>query len=125
MNWLKGVLTYLIFFVVAYIVYLVLVVLPHSKSIKRSKNKKYPPELQLLRDYYKVNINKIGVIKTLRILNFGNALMFAGLFMIVFGIKEQWLKLIIITILMIPTIWFVYYFVAKYLKHIERKRENV
>lgn len=124
MDLLKGVLTYLLFFVIAYIIYFVLVVLPHSKSIKKNKNKKYPPELQLLRDYYKVNVNKIGVIKTLRIINFVNALMFAALVMIVFGVKQQWLKIIILAVLIIPSIWCVYYFLAKILKLIERKRDN-
>ncbi|MBO6195696.1 MAG: hypothetical protein J6O56_05105 [Bacilli bacterium] len=125
MDLLRYLVIFLIYFVLGYLAYLFAVVLPHSRALKKSKNKKYPPELQLLRDYYKININKIGVIRTLRILNFVNALMFAALVMIVFNIQAIWLKILILVIIMLPTIWFVYYFIAKYLKHIERKRENV
>ncbi len=125
MNALRYLAIFLIYFVLGYLTYLFAVVLPHSRALKKTKNKKYPPELQLLRDYYKININKIGVIRTLRILNFVNALMFAALVMVVFNVQAIWLKLIILVVLMLPTIWVVYYFVAKYLKHIERKRENV
>ena len=101
------------------------VVFPQSRARKKSKKKKYPAEIEVLKGYYKIDIEKIGLIRTLRILNFFNALMFAGLVMIVFNIKEVWLKIVVLVILILPTIWVVYYFIAKYLKHLERKSENV
>ena len=116
---------FLIYFILGYLIYMFVTVIPHSRAVKKAKNKKYPPELQLLRDYYKIDISKIGVIKSLRILNFVNALMFACLVMIVFNIKVIWLKIIVLVVIMLPTIWFVYYLVAKYFKHLERKYKNV
>ena len=125
MNNLNYILIFLIYFVLGYLGYLFMVVLPYSKGVKKDKNKKHPPELQVIEGYYKIDINKIGVIRVLRILNVVNALMFAALIMVVFNIKEMWLKIVILVVLMLPTIWVVYYFVAKYLKHLERKYENV
>ncbi len=122
-HYLGLLLLFLFFFVLGYLIYLFMVVLPNSRKSK--KDKKYPPEVQLLQGYYKINIEKIGLIKVLRILNLVNALMFSALIMIVFNIKQMWLKVLILVILILPTIWVVYYFVAKLLKHIERKRDNV
>ena len=123
-NW-KYLIYFLVYFVLGYLLYMFFVVIPQGKAQKKSKKKKYPPELELLIGYYQIDVEKIGLIRTLRILNFFNALMLAGLVMVVFNIKEIWIKILILVLLILPTIWVVYYFVAKFLKYLERKSENV
>ena len=60
----------------------------------------------------------------LRILNFVNALFLSLLVMVVLPFQEPWLKILILVVLMLPSIWFIYYFLAKYLKHLERKSDK-
>ena len=118
---------FLIFFIVTYLVYYFLVTNGQIKSIrcKSKKKKELSTELLLLKNYYHINIEKLGVIKVLRIVNFVNALLISILVMAVIGIEKVWLKLIIILVILVPAIWATYYFLAKYLKHLERKNDNV
>ena len=124
---LKYVLMFIIFFIVAYIVYYFFVTNGQIKSIrgKTKKKKELSAELIFLRDYYKIDIEKIGIIKILRIVNFVNALMISILVFSVIQINQTWLKFIIILVVLVPAIWATYYFLAKYLKHLERKIDNV
>lgn len=124
---LKYVGMFIIFFLVTYIIYYFLVTNGQIKSLrgKSKKKKELSTELSLLKNYYHINIEKIGMIKVLRIVNFINALLISSLVMAVIGIEKMWLKLIIILVVLIPAIWATYYFLAKYLKHLERKNDNV
>jgi len=131
MEFLKYLIIYVIFFLIIYVLYYRLAVRPIIKNIRRkNKGKKVkrernlPTEVQFLKVYYKVDIEKIGVIRVLRILNFVNSFFLALLVMVVLPFKEAWQKIIILVVLMMPTIWFVYYFLAKYLKHLERKSDK-
>lgn len=124
---LKYVAMFVIFFIVAYIVYYFFVTNGQIKSIrgKTKKKKELSAELIFLKSYYKIDIEKIGVIKVLRIVNFVNALLISILVFSVIQINQTWLKLIIILVVLVPAIWATYYFLAKYLKHKERKIDNV
>jgi len=124
---LKYVGMYIIFFLLTYILYYFFVTNGQIKSVrgKSKKKKELSAELSLLKGYYKINIEKIGTIKVLRIVNFVNALVISGLVMAVLPIKQVWVKLLVIVIVLAPLIWAVYYFLAKYLKHLERKNDNV
>lgn len=131
MEFLKYLIIYVIFFLIIYVLYYRLAVRPIIKNIRRkNKGKKVkrernlPTEVQFLKVYYKVDIEKIGVIRVLRILNFVNSFFLALLVMVVLPFKEAWQKIIILVVLMMPTIWFVYYFLAKFLKHLERKSDK-
>ena len=128
MEFLKYFGIFCAFFVIVYVVYYFLSIRPYLKQIrKKSKGKRVkrernvPMEVQLLKGYYKIDIEKIGIIRVLRICNFINAFFLALLVLIVLPFEEPWLKIIILTVLIIPTIWFVYYFLAKFLKHLEGK----
>ena len=126
-EFLKYLGIYVLFFGVVYIVYYFFVTNGQIKSIrgKSKKKKELSTELSMLKNYYHVDIDKIGVIKVLRIVNFVNALLISTLVMAVLPFKQIWLKLLIIFVLIIPAIWATYYFLAKYLKHLERKMDNV
>lgn len=122
---IKYSLYFLASFIIIYFLYYLLVVsgqIRVSKG-KAKKQKNLPSEILLLRDYYKVDIDKIGLIRVLRILNFINALILSLLVLVVVGIDKIYIKFIILLVLLLPTIWFTYYFLAKYLKHLERKED--
>ena len=127
MEILKVIGVFVIFFIVAYVVYYFVVTNKYIRSIrgKSKKKRELSTELVFLKNYYKVNVEKIGTIKVLKIVNFINALLIAALVTIVAWIDKIWLKLLLIGILIFPLIWASYYFLAKYLKHLERKRDNV
>lgn len=127
MEILKYVIMFIIFFVVTYIIYYFLVTNAQIKSIrgKSKKKRELSAELIFLKGYYHIDIEKIGVIKILRIVNFINALLVSILVLAVIWISQIWLKLIIIFVVIVPAIWVTYYFLAKYLKYVERKMDNV
>ena len=124
---LKYVILYVILFVAAYIIYYFFVTNGQIKTIrgKAKKKKELSAELIFLRDYYHIDIEKVGKIRILRIVNFMNAILISGLVIAVVGISQVWLKLLIVLVVLIPVIWGSYYLLAKYLKHLERKIDNV
>ena len=131
MEFLKYLLIFVCFFIITYIVYYWFAVRPVVNTYKKKKKGKkikkerdLPTEIKLLQSYYKVDIEKIGVVRILRIVNVVNAFFLSLLVMAVLPIKEVWLKLIILFVLMLPAIWVVYYFLAKFLKHLERKSDK-
>ena len=96
-----------------------------KKKNKVSNEKKYGTDLQLLKAFYKIDLEKIGVLRTLKILNIVNPFVLSLLVVLVYPIKQIWLKLIVLMLIILPVVWFTYYFVAKYLRRIERKSNNV
>ena len=128
MDIIKYILIYLAFFVIIYLVYYFFSVRPiisnynkKQKGKKIKKEKELPTEVRLLQSFYGVDLEKVGIIRTLRIVNFVNAFFLSLLVMVVLPFNEVWLKILILFILILPSIWAVYYFLAKFLKHLERK----
>ena len=117
---MENIILFIMFFIVIYLIYYFVFI---RKQIKYNKNKVFS-DVKLLESYYKINVKKIGYQKVLRILNFVNALMLSCIMMIVMNIDKILYKLLIIIILIVPFIWVTYYFLAKYLKHLERKSEE-
>ena len=120
MSYVKYLILFLIFFIIIYAFYYVLFV---RKQIKFNKNGVFA-DLKILMNYYKIDIEKIGYQKVLRILCFVNSLMMSLMVLLVINIEKTTFKLLILFVLMLPCIWVVYYFLAKYLKHLERKRDK-
>lgn len=110
---------FIIFFVITYVIYYYAFV---RKQLKYNK-KKLPADIEIMINYYNVDVKKIGYQKVLRIMNFVNALMISLMMMIVINIDKVIFKILILFVLMVPCIWVVYYFLAKYLKYLERKSE--
>ena len=133
--YLKYLIEFVLLLVFVYFFYFIMIVYPQlsymrkkEKGKKIKKERKYPADLILLQSYYKIDIEKIGVIRVLRILNLVSAFVLAIFIMVILElipIKTVWTKLIISAVLILPLIWFTYYFIAKYLKHLERKYKNV
>ena len=141
MGFLKYLIIFLVVFIIIYLLYFFVIVKPelkkkknknNEKKISKKKEEKIKQTNKTLREltginiligYYHIDIDKVGKIRTLRLLNFVNAFMLSLLVMIVFPINAIWLKLFILAIVILPCIWFTYYFLAKYLKYLEGKSE--
>ena len=115
--WYKYLIYFIIFFVLIYAMYYVIFV---RKRLRYSE-KKLSADLLILKDYYKIDIKKIGYQRVLKILNLVNSLMLSLMMMIVINVDKIVYKILILFVLMLPCIWLVYYFLAKYLKYIEGK----
>ena len=126
-KWLEYLVMFVVFFIVIYILYYFFAIRPrvnNKKKNKESKKKKEQtilPEISLLQKYYGIDLEKIGMLRVYRISNFVNALFLSLLVMVTVPFNAIWIKIIILVVLMIPSIWVTYYFLAKYLKHLERK----
>ena len=113
-------LTGIITFLIIYLLYYFFIV----RVQRRKKYRKLNADASIFKDYYKINIKKIGYKKFFRILNFVNALMLTLLILSVYKVDSLITKIIILAILMLPSIWCVYYFLAKYFYYLERKGEK-
>ena len=118
----ENIILFIIFFIIIYIIYYLFYVRKHLRYNK----KKISSDVKILESYYKIDIKKIGYQKVLRILNFVNALMLSIIMMVVIKFDKIIYEVILAIVLMFPFIWVTYYFLAKYLKYLERKSdENV
>ncbi len=116
---MEKLLLFILFFISIYLIYYFAFV---RKQLKYKKNKVFS-DVKLLETYYNIDINKIGYQRVLRILNFVNALMLSIIMIIVINFNKVIYKILMIVVLIIPFIWVTYYFLAKYLKYLERKSE--
>lgn len=117
MSYIKYFIFFVLFFIIIYALYYMLFV---RKQTTFNKDNVFS-DLKILMNYYKIDVEKIGYQKVLRILCFINSLMLSLMVLMVINIEKTTFKLLILLILMIPSIWVVYYFLAKYLKHLEGK----
>ncbi len=116
---IKNVVLFIMFFIVIYLLYYFLFV---RKQVRYNKNKVLS-DVKILEIYYKIDVKKIGYQRVLRILNLVNALMLSTMVMIVYSFDNIILKIVVLTVLIVPFIWSTYYFLAKYLKYLEGKSE--
>ena len=114
------IILFVLFFIIIYLFYYFLY---RRKKLVYDK-KTLSADIKILEGYYKVNTEKIGYQKVLRIMNFVNSLMLTIMIMIVYKLNNYIYKFFILLVLIIPFIWVTYYFLAKYLKHLERKSEE-
>ena len=112
---------YIIYFVVFFTIIYLLYFFAYVWKSKKYNYSKLPSDIRILEGYYKINIKKIGYQKVLRIMNFVNALMLSLMMLLVMNLDKFIYKFLVILVLMIPCIWVVYYFLAKYLNHLERE----
>ena len=114
---MKYLICFVVFFVVIYLMYYFVYV----RKSKRYSAQKVPSDIKILEGYYKIDVKKIGYKKVLKIMNFVNALMLSLMMLLVMNLDKFIFKFFVLLVLMIPCIWVVYYFLAKYLKHLEGK----
>ena len=128
---MKYLAVFLSSYLIIFIIYYLFVVGPVIRSVrvkdnkKKKKDKKLIGELILLRNYYGVDIEKVGIIKVMRTLSFVNPLILSLMATIVFPLKQGWLRILILVLIILPIILGSYYLLMLYFKKIERKNDNV
>ena len=105
------------YFIIIYLLYYFFITLKQRKKQYR----RLTSDAIILRDYYKINLKKIGYKKVYRLLNFVNAFLITFILLIIINIDNYFFKLLVATILILPIIWFGYYVLALYLKKEEKK----
>lgn len=115
-------------FITLFVIFFIMIYLFYYFLYRRKKlvydRKTLSPDIKILEGYYKVNVEKIGYQRVLRIMNFVNSLMLTIMVMIVYKLNKYIYKFLILLVLIVPFIWVTYYFLAIYLKHLERKSEE-
>ena len=129
-TFMKYLAVFLSSYFIIFIIYYLFVVGPVIRSVrvkdnKKKKEKKLIGELILLRNYYGVDIEKVGIIKVMRTLSFVNPLILSLMATIVFPLKQGWLRILILVLIILPIILGSYYLLMLYFKKIERKNDNV
>ena len=130
-TFMKYLVVFLSSYLIIFIIYYLFVVGPVFRSVrvkdnkKKKKDKKLIGELILLRNYYGVDIEKVGIIKVMRTLSFINPLILSIMATIVFPLKQGWLRILVLVLIILPVIWVSYYLLMLYFKKIERKNDNV
>ena len=129
-TFMKYLAVFLSSYFIIFIIYYLFVVGPVIRSVrvkdnKKKKEKKLIGELILLRNYYGVDIEKVGIIKVMRTLSFVNPLILSLMATIVFPLKQGWLRILVLVLIILPVIWVSYYLLMLYFKKIERKNDNV
>lgn len=131
-TFMKYLVVFLSSYLIIFIIYYLFVVGPVIRSVrvkdknnKKKKEKKLIGELVILRNYYGVDIEKVGIIKVMRTLSFINPLILSIMATIVFPLKQGWLRILVLVLIILPVIWVSYYLLMLYFKKIERKNDNV
>ena len=130
-TFMKYLAVFLSSYFIIFIIYYLFVVGPVIRSVrvkdnkKKKKDKKLIGELILLRNYYGVDIEKVGIIKVMRTLSFVNPLILSLMATLVFPFKQGWLRILILVLIILPIILGSYYLLMLYFKKIERKNDNV
>ncbi len=115
----QNIIIFVVFFVIIYLIYYFLYV---RRRLVYDKNN-LSSDIKILQGYYKIDIEKIGYHRVLKILNFVNSLMLSLMIMVVYKLDSFLYKFFILVILMIPFVWVTYYFLSIYLRYLERKSE--
>ena len=112
-------------FILVYLGYYFFIRLPFIRARKKQKDKKMPADISIMKNYYKIDFDKMGYNYALRLLNFVNSLLISIIVLIIISFKYYVLQMIIAGALVIPIVWFSYAFIAKILKKKERNMDNV
>ena len=117
---MEFVITCVITFIIVYLAYYTFII----RYQRKRKYKKLSADASIFKDYYQIDLKKIGYKKFYRILGLVNSLLLTFLTAVVYKIDSNIVKIIILVILMIPCIWCTYYFLAKFYNYLERKGDK-
>ena len=116
---------FLAFFIMVYCGYYGFIRRPFIRSRKKQKEKKIPADISIMKNYFKIDFDKIGYNTALRLLNFVNAFLVALITTLIVGLKGYVIQMIVAALLVFPLILGSYSLVARILKRKERKINNV
>lgn len=116
---------FLAFFIMVYCGYYGFIRRPFIRARKKQKEKKIPADISIMKNYFKIDFDKIGYNTALRLLNFVNAFLVALITALIVGLKGYVIQMIVAALLVFPLILGSYSLVARILKRKERKINNV
>ena len=116
---------FLIFFAVVYLSYYTFILRPFARARKKQREKKMPADLSIMIHYFNIDMDTVGAIYALRLLNFVNAFLVALISTLIIGLKGYIIQMIVAALLVFPLILGSYSLVARILKRKERKIKNV
>ena len=116
---------FLAFFIMVYCGYYGFIRSPFIRARKKQKEKKIPADISIMKNYFKIDFDKIGYNTALRLLNFVNAFLVALITTLIVGLKGYVIQMIVAALLVFPLILGSYSLVARILKRKERKINNV
>ena len=116
---------FLAFFIMVYCGYYGFIRRPFIRARKKQKEKKIPADVSIMKNYFKIDFDKIGYNTALRLLNFVNAFLVALITTLIVGLKGYVIQMIVAALLVFPLILGSYSLVARILKRKERKINNV
>lgn len=118
-------IVFLAFFIMVYCGYYGFIRRPFIRARKKQKEKKIPADISIMKNYFKIDFDKIGYNTALRLLNFVNAFLVALITTLIVGLKGYVIQMIVAALLVFPLILGSYSLVARILKRKERKINNV
>ena len=122
---------FFIFFVIVYFFYYGFIRRPFIRARKKQREKKMSADLSIMKNYYKIDLEKIGYNSALRWLNFVNAFLIAIIMVLIIGIKLRVfattyiIQMVVAALLVFPLILGSYWLVSRIFKRKERKIDNV
>lgn len=119
---------FLLIFVIVFICYEIYMKRDYKKSLKKkSKNKdafKYPVEVRLLRDFYKLNIDDINYKRLLHIVCLTSSMDISIIVMISGMFDKGYIQILVAFILMFPIIFLSYYLVVLFYRVRNRRMKK-
>lgn len=115
---MKQLITWLIIFIVIYLLYLLFVILRKKKMSKFSDN----VYVNYLVNVYKLDKKKLNIKSLAHIIALANAFIVATAFIIVSYIKNFILMLLVAIVVLLPLLLIIYHIIGKQLK---RREQNV
>ena len=113
------------FFIMVYCGYYGFIRRPFIRARKKQKEKKIPADVSIMKNYFKIDFDKIGYNTALRLLNFVNAFLVALITTLIVGLKGYVIQMIVAALLVFPLILGSYWLVSRIFKRKERKIDNV
>lgn len=108
------VLTFLLYFVIFYLVFKIFYYFQRKKKIQKRDLSK-TVEIELLRVHFKVDTAKHTIKQLQNVVALGNALVFAIVLMGTSFIENYLLRLLGMFVLLLPVIYFIYFGISKIL----------
>jgi len=129
---IKYILLFLMIFIIVLLIY-EFILLKNYKTLKRknsgnrrkiNRKDKYPMEVKILRDFYKVDVGKLNYDKLLNFVAVISSIDIALIVMIVSIFRNGIVQILVACVLVLPIIFFSYYLISLYYKYKLRGRKK-
>lgn len=125
---IDNLILFLMIFIIVFIGYEIFLKRDYKKSLKNIKKKKinsmkYPVEIRLLRDFYKIEIDDVNYKLLLNIVCFISSIDIT-IIVIISGVFDRgYLQILVASLLVVPIIFLSYYLVALFYRKKNRRKK--